>query len=162
MQTTKQIISTTNYLDEVLNDYGDISYLFHFMKLNPSFENIQDSILPNSIISIDDFQITNPIQTNLIVENTNPDVSLKIPENQTIFDLSLRYYGDISKCIDIIVENSNVDNLNQKINELNLIILEPNNGDVNVGYYNVNNLILTTGITTKGRAFNSSFNLSFR
>jgi hypothetical protein len=166
MVKTSYISNKIGVLDETLKQYSDLSYLFHFMDLN-NYDNILGILPANSNVITDDYNLKNsiPVVTNFI--NSNPDVSVSVVENQTIFDLSVRFFGDISQVLNLILNNSNVDNINQNIVRKNLLMNKPNNFNKNVIYYNENGLIFTTGIYsyaahgTTGRSFNISFNFSF-
>lgn len=88
--------------------------------------------------------------------------TIKITQGQTLFDLALQYYGDVSKAVDIVKLNSNIPNLLYNgLTGLTIQVDEQNNDVVN--YYKSNNIKLTTRYpeTTGGKGFDSGFDLGF-
>lgn len=153
-------------LDETLANYGDVSALFHFLELNPNYE-ILDVISANTEFNVDDFRIPVPISTLAGgIQSSNPNIEVIVMENQTLFDISTRYYGDVSKILQLMIDNQNIDNINQKITGKTLLINNVNNSNANVIFFNNINSILTTGFDLSSqlqllRAFNKSFSLAF-
>lgn len=88
--------------------------------------------------------------------------SITITEGQTLFDIALRYYGDVSKAIDIVKLNDNIpDLLFNKLTGLTIQIDEQSNDVVN--YYNSNNIKFATRYpeTISGAAFDFEFSIAF-
>jgi hypothetical protein len=125
MIKTSYISNQIGVLNETLKQYNDISYLFHFIELNPVY-NILDLIQKNSNIIIDDYNLTNPILIEIKDINSNPNILITATENQTLFDLSNNFYGNVSQVLNIILNNSNVDNINQNVVNLQLNMVAPN------------------------------------
>ncbi len=151
-----------NILDETLKLYGDISYITHLMGLNPSFNNITDSLSVNSVVIYDDFVIN---EINDIIPPIVPVsnyFNYKGVENQNIFDIATRFYGSIDNIIDLMINNPSIDTITQSMKNISLNVLKTSN-NINVVYYNTNNSLLTTDYINPfiGRAFNRSFNISF-
>ena len=89
-------------------------------------------------------------------------ITVKITEGQTLFDVALRYYGDVSKAIDIIKLNTNIPNLLfNGLNGLTISVDEQNNDVVN--YYKSNNIKITTRFPeiTGGKGFDSGYDNGF-
>ena len=125
MIKTSYISNQIGVLNETLKQYNDISYLFHFIELNPVY-NILDLIQKNSNIIIDDYNLTNPILIEIKDINSNPNILITATENKTLFDLSNDFYGNVSQVLNIILNNSNVDNINQNVVNLQLNMVAPN------------------------------------
>ena len=90
-----------------------------------------------------------------------------VRETESIFDILLRYYGDISNSIELMLNNKNIANINQRMYGLSLFIT-PLNQNTYVYYYNKFNSILRTSFdmliitpTIKVRVHDNSFVLSF-
>ena len=157
---------TTSVLNECLNVYNSLEYLFHFLGLNPNY-GVQDNIPASNTIIIDNYSEVNPLTytTNSISTNTNANITIGI--NQSIFDISTRYYGDLSQIINILAENPQIGNINNgNLAGININIT-PNNNNNSVIFFNKNNKILATGLNPitqmipTNRSFNASFNFSF-
>lgn len=87
---------------------------------------------------------------------------VKITEGQTLFDIALQYYGDVSKAIDIIKLNDNIPSLLfNGLNGLTINVDEQNNDVVN--YYKTNNIKITTRFPeiTGGNGFSTGFSNGF-
>lgn len=154
----------TSVLEQTLNTYNSLEYLFHFLSLNEGY-GVLDTINVGETITIDNYQLVYPII--ITQEKTvNPYQTVIFENNQTCFDICLRNYGNLSNILNIIQGNPKIDNINNQ----NLIGLElsliPNNNDINVKFYNKYNIKLTTGYSTPKavvlkRAFNRSFSIAF-
>ena len=89
-------------------------------------------------------------------------IQIKITEGQTLFDIALQYYGDVSKAVDIIKLNSNIPNLLfNGLNGLTISVDEQNNDVVN--YYKTNNIKITTRFPeiTGGKGFDTGFDSGY-
>jgi hypothetical protein len=88
--------------------------------------------------------------------------SITITNGQTLFDIALRYYGDVSKAVDIIKLNDNItDLIFNKLEGLTILVDEQNNDIVN--YYNSGDVKFATRYpeTISGAAFDLEFSLAF-
>lgn len=163
---TKEIIIpfTTNVLNTTLSQYRSLDYLFHFIGLNSSIGNVTDTIPVSSTVTVDDYVISVPLTSATPVVTVSTDVTVTAYKNQTIFDLCTRYYGSLMNVVSFMNENKSIQNINYRIDGMELNITEPNINNKSVKYFNAHNSILITGLEAplvKKRAFNKSFNLSF-
>lgn len=149
-------------LDETLKLYGDISYITHFMELNPSFSAITDSISVNSVVIYDDYVIDNINDVLPPVVSASTIGQYIGVENQNIFDIATRFYGSIDNIVDLMVENPIINTITQSMTGIPLNVLKTSK-NTNVVYYNNNRSLLTTNFIspTFGRSFNISWNISF-
>ncbi len=149
-------------LNETISQYGNIEALFHFIFLNNNFE-ILDEIPADTEINIDDFSTPQPISFKKTINIIPENILTTGSELQNIFDISIRYFGDIGQVFNLIQKNPTLNNINLNVTGKNIFINNINNNQTNVKYFNFNNSLLTTGIftKTKKRAFNRSFNFSF-
>jgi len=151
-------------LDETLSVYGSLDYLFHFLSLNQSY-GVQDIIKVTDVVTVDNYVLPKTTITTTTT-TTSDTITVTFQENQSVLDIALRHYGDLSKILDIIQLNDGIDNINnQNLNGLSVSLI-PNNRDSNVGYYNNLNKILATGFNTPPepvllRAFSKAFSLAF-
>jgi len=150
---------TTTALDETLSIYGDVQALFQFLELNPTYDNVLSTIPVNTTIITDDFTPPEVITSGVTVSAATY-IDVTAIQNQSLFDLSVRYYGDISKALQLLIDNPNLDNINQAIVGKLITINEPLNLNQNVVFYNKANSKLITGTFTH-RAFNVSFSFAF-
>lgn len=170
MKTTI-IKNKTTVLDEVLKSYKDISYLIHFMGLNSSFNNILDEIQVNTPVVTDDFVISNlnVVQMPSIVSVGQSPINITAMHNESIFDVSARFYGNISQVVNLMLDNPPISTVNTRLDGLSLIVKNSNSNNVFVKKYNLSNKRLTTNINfvkapnppSTGKSFNWSFNISF-
>ena len=88
--------------------------------------------------------------------------TVTIKEGQTIFDIALQVYGDVSKVYDLIQLNSLIDNITS--NDLTglVIVYEDPKNEVSE-YYNTNSINIATRYPehTTGDSFDDSFSDSF-
>lgn len=167
METQKQIKANTSVLNEVLTDYGQIDYIFHFLSLNPVFDNILETISVGETITVDDFII--PVTTNKSSISNVPVLYTNVTarENQSIFDIVTRYYGTLDNTLKVLTDNSSViSSINQTIVGLNFNLFNTNSKNEAVKSFDKNNAYLATAlriVTTqkRGRAFNFSFSNAF-
>lgn len=85
-----------------------------------------------------------------------------IKEGQTLFDLALQYYGDVSKVYDLIQLNDNIENITSNNLEGLSIIYEETQNEV-TEYFNTNSITIATRYPefTTGESFDDSFDGSF-
>lgn len=83
-------------------------------------------------------------------------------EGQTIFDLALQLYGDVSKAYDLIALNSNISNIISNDLEGLVIRFEDTKNEVTEFYKN-NSIVLSNRYPefTTGESFDDSFDDSF-
>lgn len=96
-------------VDVSLKLYGDISYVFDLIKLNPTLESIDNA----NIVGLE--IVYNVIEKQPIIvaiKNTKTITkNVTIGEKQSIFDLSLQIYGSVENAFDV-VKKANVESLN--------------------------------------------------
>ncbi len=161
------INSTTTVLEQTLLEYSDLNYLFHFIGNNPQFNNIISDIPVNTYVITDDYKINISQSASATTINFNPNINVTVLENQSIFDILTRFYGDISNVINLMVANPQIDDINTNIIGYNLLVNTPNNLNNSVSYYNINNSVLATyqnkviPVLTTGKSFNFSFSFAF-
>ena len=85
-----------------------------------------------------------------------------ITEGQTIFDLALTLYGDISKVYDLIALNSNISNITSNDLEGKEIFYEDPKNEV-TEFFKTNSITVSTRYPefTTGESFDDSFDNSF-
>lgn len=96
-------------IDVSLKLYGDISYVFELIKLNPTLENIDNTNIVGLQI---DYNAV--IKQPTIVAIKQPKKIVKnvtIGENQNIFDLSLQIYGTVEQAFSVL-NITNIDSIN--------------------------------------------------
>jgi hypothetical protein len=150
--------------DISLRYYGNISDSIQIMLDNPIISDINSDIYGMTLV------INNPGKLNTIlqpiIKKVKTTTSIIVEELESIFDVSLRYYGDISYTINLLLNNKNIENINSEIYGLNILV-DPINTDYNVVYYNINNSKLRTGLSIfeneilESRSFDMSFDFSF-
>lgn len=164
MRKVINIQQSTNTFDEVLKRYGSIDYLFHFLGLNTKFTNIISPIAVTEKILIDDFRFPKTVADESVIITS--DIQVQGKENQSIFDILVRYYGDISKVVEILNLNPQINSVNDIIVNKNILVKDPNNQNISVKFYNDMKSVLVTGISAFaiaiiGKSFNISFNKSY-
>jgi len=96
-------------VDVSLKLYGDISYVFDLIKLNPLLENIDNT----NIVGLE--IVYNAIEKQPVIvaiKNTKTITkNVTIGEKQSIFDLSLQIYGSVENAFDVL-KKANVESLN--------------------------------------------------
>lgn len=97
-------------IDVSLKLYGNVSYVFELIKINPEISSINDSNLTGIEINYNSV-LKQPLivtlkKINKVVKNVT------ISENQNIFDLSLQVYGSVEKVFDII-KLTGIENVNE-------------------------------------------------
>ena len=87
--------------------------------------------------------------------------TIKITEGQTIFDIALRYYGDVSKAVDIVRDNDLPNLMYNGLTGLEIEVDEQDNDVVN--YYKQNNIKIATRFPEiiSGSGFSSGFSNGF-
>lgn len=88
--------------------------------------------------------------------------SITITEGQTLFDIALQYYGDVSKIIDIIKLNNNIPCITfNGLTGLTINVDEQNNDTVN--YYKSKSINITTRFPefSGGKGFDSGFDKGY-
>ena len=155
----KIITQDTNVLEQVIDIYNSLEYLFHFLKLNPGY-NIFSEIYAGSIIIYDFFKIGSFFSNNQQTQ-INDDIEIMMYKNQDLFDIAISYYNDIFKVIDLMNDNG-INTLNKDYTGTFIVIKNPLFLNRFVRFIKENKLILATGLNyIKYRAFNISFNQSF-
>lgn len=163
MTASTYINQTTNVLNEVFRAYGNVNYLFHFLSLNPSYGSVTDSIPANVSVITDDFILTAITAQNQVVPlPADPNLNIVVMANESLLDVSTRYYGNLSQIVNLVQMNSNIETVHQRIDGLSILVPNVNNNNINVKYYNKYNTKLTTQLRLlRKRAFDKSFRISF-
>jgi len=88
--------------------------------------------------------------------------TVTINEGQTIFDLSLQLYGDVSKVYSLIQLNSNIDNITTNDLTGKVIVYEDPQNEVSE-YYKTNSINIANHYPefTTGESFDDSFSDAF-
>lgn len=89
-------------------------------------------------------------------------ISIVVTEGETLFDIALRYYGDVSKAVDIVKLNDNIPSLLfNGLKGLTIQVDEQNNDIVN--YYKNNNIKIATRFPeiTGGKGFDTGFSSGY-
>jgi hypothetical protein len=140
--------------------YSDVSSAISIMISN-DISNLSSNIIGDEIVINDQVKASTTISP--IVSLTNVLSSIIVKERESLFDVALRYYGDVSNVIGLVLDNTDIKNVNSRIHGLNMEI-SPVNENTYVNFYNIYNAKLRTGLDlpmTYGRAFDKSFNFSF-
>jgi hypothetical protein len=160
---TTTIINRIPIINQVSKAYGKLDYLFHFMSLNPQFDNILDIIQPMDIITTDDFIIQEPV-LQISATTANEDI-IVASDNQSFADITTRYYGGLDRIVDVFIK-SGLPTINTRLGGVNFNVTNSNKANVNVNYFNSNNITLATALDIRtipeGKSFDLSFDLSFR
>lgn len=85
-----------------------------------------------------------------------------IKQGQTIFDLALQHYGDVSKVYELIKLNANIDNItSNNLEGLSIVYEDPKNEITE--YFKTNSITIATRYPefTTGESFDDSFDDSF-
>lgn len=158
---TKDISSTKNVFDSVLDLYGSIDYLFTAIDDN-GIETIEEDIPVGTSLIYDDELV---FLTNPTVEE-DEDTSAKtliVKPNQTVFDVALQVYGDVQYLFSLTEENEVITSLNENISGLSLAYTEQ--AFAVTDYFRKNSINITTGNINGdedlARAYDDSFDLSF-
>ena len=140
--------------------YSDVSSAVSIMILN-DISNLSSNIIGDEIV------INNQVKASTIITPVAPVATtlsnITVKERESIFDVALRYYGDVSNVIALVLDNTDIKNVNTRIHGLNMEIA-PVNENTYVNFYNIYNAKLRTGLDlpmTYGRSFDKSFNFSF-
>ena len=153
------IINKISYLDSVLKEYGDVSYIFHYAAIN-NLNNILGDFDSGTEVIVDDFKITNPIVPVQIVQPSNfATINITGVENQNLFDLNTRYFGSLLNVVNLAYVNGF--SINDSVKGKNVLIQNYNKKANFVGYFESYNSVLTTNVAKINRSFNFSFNFSF-
>ena len=153
------ITNQISYLDSVLKEYGDVSYIFHYAAVN-GLDNIQGFFSAGTEVIVDDFRVTIPIAPVPVTQPSNyATISIKGVQNQNLFDLSTRYFGSLLNVVNLAYENGL--SINDSVTHKEILINNYNKKTNFVNYFESFNTVLTTNFTKKSRSFNISFNISF-
>lgn len=127
-------------VDVSLKLYGDISYVFDLIKLNPILQNIDNTAIVGLEIDY------NTIEKQPIIAAIKPVKkvvkNVTILDKQNIFDLSLQIYGTIENVFDVL-KLSGVESIND--NEIKAIQFNYNYVPLKVPkYLNDKKIIIST------------------
>lgn len=88
--------------------------------------------------------------------------TVTVKEGQTIFDLSLQLYGDVSKIYDLIKLNPKIENITYN-NLTGMVILYDDFKTETTEYFKTNQITISTRFPeyTTGESFDDSFSDSF-
>jgi hypothetical protein len=157
------MISTNKHISSILSEtsniYGSLDYVFHLLELNPIYE-ILDELPVNTELQYDSFKI--PIYLSTASTITTNEITVVMGDKQDLFDMCIRYYGDLTNIINLMVNNDFGTFSKDFVGTL-IKIKNPNKENKSVNYFDLNKIKLATGLDyhKKGNAFNISFNISF-
>lgn len=150
-----------------LNIYGNISYVFYILNYNTNIlTGVNDSIAAGQAVIYDDsISFSNSTKTDS--KNTNPTAiakTIRIMNNQTIFDMAIQLSGSLENVFDLLNNNQSIKSIdNLDLTGIELTYFESNN--LVPTFFKTNSIAIATGIKTSslvgGRQFDDSFDLSF-
>lgn len=154
-----KIINQISYLDSVLKEYGDVSYIFHYAQIN-GLDDILGVFSAGTEVIIDDYKIINPVEPKPAIQPSNyATITIEGVQNQNLFDLSTRYFGSLLNVVNLAYENGL--SINDAVTKKQVLINNYNKKANFVNYFESYGSVLTTNSDIIKRSFNMSFNISF-
>lgn len=160
---TKIYLNRKSVFDLTAELYGSLSYVFNILNDNADlFTDVNDICsVGDSIIYDDSISFVNATKTVTKDVTQSPIVkSVRIMNNQTIFDMALQVYGSIEGTLNLLQRNSDLGSINNSaIEGINLIYTEQTSSVP--AFYKKNGIFIQTGAKANATEFESSFDLSF-
>lgn len=111
-----KVLSGQNIFDLVLSTYKDLNLTYKLIQENPDLDSIEFDFENNSnvVISYDPtFSIPLPASLNQnSKEELSPIKTLKLVENQSVFDASIMTYGNLENIYKLL-QDSGIDSINE-------------------------------------------------
>jgi hypothetical protein len=145
--------------------YGDIGLCYKLIQDNPILVNIQSDL--SGLVGVEvvfDSALVVKVQPQLVIKSTaNSNVGVyRVLQNQSLLDVCIMVYGNMGYLTKLMVDNNIVgtnqqDNGNKYFKFAKNISVIKQTLAVN-GHYGIE---YCTGPVTRGKSYNSSFNISF-
>lgn len=139
MQSEVKVINGQTIFDLALFCYNDASLVYDLIAENPTITDIGMDLTGLTLVYTPKKVV--PYEAKQNAKTLNKVVT--ITSEQTLFDLSLQYYGDVSFVYDLIQNNTFLDNILSNSFNSNTLILGNEKNYVN-NYYYKNNIMIGT------------------
>lgn len=139
MQSEVKVINGQTIFDLALFCYNDASLVYDLIAENPTITDIGMDLTGLTLVYTPKKVV--PYEAKQNAKTLNKVVT--ITSEQTLFDISLQYYGDISFVYDLIQNNTFLDNILSNSFNSNTLILGNEKNYVN-NYYYKNNIMIGT------------------
>jgi hypothetical protein len=144
MQQEIKVINGQSIFDLALFCYNDAGLVYDLMSENPIITDINMSLTGLTLVYTPKQVVKFEAKQN--AKKLNKLVTIK--SEQSLFDLSLQYYGDVSFIYDLIQKNSFIENI--LVNDVNGNIIELENiKDYVTEFYNKKDLTIGTNTVVK-------------
>jgi hypothetical protein len=144
MQKEIKVINGQTIFDLALYCYNDASLVYDLISENPTITDISMDLTGLTLVYTPKQVVQYEAKQN--AKKLNKLVTIK--SEQSLFDLSLQYYGDVSFIYDLIQKNSFIENI--LVNDVNGNIIELENiKDYVTEFYNKKDLTVGTNTIVK-------------
>lgn len=144
MQKEIKVINGQTIFDLALYCYNDASLVYDLIAENPTITDINMDLTGLTLVYTPKQVVQYEAKQN--AKKLNKLVTIK--SEQSLFDLSLQYYGDVSFIYDLIQKNSFIENI--LVNDVNGNIIELENiKDYVTEFYNKKDLTVGTNTIVK-------------
>jgi hypothetical protein len=144
MQKEIKVINGQTIFDLALYCYNDAGLVYDLIAENPTITDINMDLTGLTLVYTPKQVVKYEAKQN--AKKLNKLVTIK--SEQSLFDLSLQYYGDVSFIYDLIQKNSFIENI--LVNDINGNIIELENiKDYVTEFYNKKDLTVGTNTIVK-------------